>query len=117
MSETSETPTHDPNIKHMADDINVPVLVVSALVTTFLVLVFIFGVQAFYYHYENLDRQEKVVKAQYRDSVSKVQEQELRLNPPQPVWVDKEKGKVAIKISQAMEIVVDELSERAEGSR
>ncbi len=114
MSETPETPTHDPNIKHMADDINIPVLVVSVLVTTFLVLAFIFGVQAFYYHYEEQQRLEKSVKAEYRDSVSKLNEQELRLNPTQPMWVDKEKGKVAIKIDRAMEIVVDELQESDE---
>jgi hypothetical protein len=105
-------PAHDPNIKHMADDINVPALVISGVVTTVLVLAFIFGVQALYYYTTGQIRQAQISdpeRKQYRESTSKINEQLLKLNKPD--WVDKENNIVTIPIDTAMKLVVEEWSQ------
>lgn len=108
MSHDATPPEHDPDIKHMADDINAPMLIVALAVTVVVVIVAIFGVQALYYYGQDLERQEKIVNAEYRDSESKLNEAEQTLTTVR--WVDRNKQIVTMRIDDAMEAVVEELS-------
>ena len=113
MSDTPDAPEHDPNVKHMADDINTPALVAAVFVTTVVVLIFIFGVQALYYSYDEYLQGKKVENVTYKETETRLNEQRLRINGPS-VWVDREAGRVSIPIDKAMELVVQELGEQPE---
>jgi hypothetical protein len=123
MAETTqqpEIPPHDPDIKYMSDDINTPVLVIAVFVTAVIVLISIFGVQAFYYYMDGRNQATKVINDDDQNrsvEADHLQFQQLQKLSGKSAWVDLDKDRVKIPIEDAMRLVVEELGEQqADGS-
>lgn len=95
-------------------DLNLPTLVLVAVVSTILACVAIVGLEAVYHWQKGL---REPYRAVHVDGVDESPDRLERLREDQRIWLakrevlDAEKGVVCIPIGRAMELVVDELSD------
>jgi hypothetical protein len=91
------------------NEVDVPVVVTVGLVSVFLTVATIFGVQALFFNYEQVQLEQKVISAKDTAAETHLASEETRL--ASYGWVDREKQRVAIPIERAMGAVVRELGD------
>ena len=86
------------------DDINVPVVFTTGLISALLLFVIVVGIQAWFYHELNRENREKVYGQRNEQLEALRDQQEANLTTYR--WLDREQGRVAMPIEQAMKIYV-----------
>jgi len=88
-------------------DLNVPLILTIGVVSVLLLLVAIFGTQAWFNYEVQQEFEKKVVNQPFAELEALNAQQEQTLNGP-PAWQDREQGVVSVPIDQAIDRFVAE---------
>jgi len=106
MTAHPDNPEHDEEHRGTGD-LNIPLILTVGAVSVILLLVSVWGTQAWYEYETRLEFQRKVVSQPFEQlqQLERQQEQELRNGP---AWVDQEAGLVEVPVEQAMAELVNQ---------